>query len=116
MSVVSITNSPHYTWGNNCDGWHLALSKDLSIIQERVPHGCSEVRHLHRKAEQFFYILSGIATLQIAGEVYSLKPQEGFHVPAGVAHTLSNIHEQDLEFLLISTPPSHEDRVNLDSL
>lgn len=116
MTVVSIQNALHYTWGRHCDGWHLATSINLSIIQERVPKGCSEVRHLHRKTEQFFYILSGIATLDIAGEVYSLKPQEGVHVPAGVAHTLSNTHEQELEFLLISTPPAHEDRVNLDSL
>jgi len=95
-----------------CGGWHLAKSTALSVIQEQVPSGCSEVRHLHNKAEQFFFVLSGIATLEVAGIVYSIKEREGFHVPAGVAHRLSNEDAKDLEFLVISTPPSHGDRVN----
>lgn len=112
MSVVSIKNGDHYTWGANCDGWHLAASENLSVIQERVPTGASEARHLHNKAEQFFYIISGIATLEVSGDIHIIHSNEGFHIPAGVAHTLSNQHEQDLEFLVVSAPPSHGDRVN----
>lgn len=112
MEITSIENGEHYIWGGSCDGWHLAKSKALSVIQERVPSGASETRHLHNKAEQFFYVLAGIATLEIGLEVYTLQPNQGFHVPAGIAHTLSNRHEQSLEFLVISTPPSHGDRVN----
>lgn len=112
MPVVSIQNSDHYEWGTNCDGWHLAASGNLSVIRERVPKGSSETRHLHNEAEQFFYIISGIATLEVAGKIYILHPDEGFHIPAGIAHTLSNEHGPDLEFLVISTPPSHGDRVD----
>jgi len=112
MSVVSIKNGKHYIWGGNCDGWHLAASANLSVIQERVPKGSSENRHFHNRAEQFFYVISGIATLEVGGVVHTLHPAEGFHVPAGIAHTLSNGHENDLKFLVISTPPSHGDRVN----
>ena len=113
MPVVSTKNSDHYVWGADCDGWHLAASENLSVIRERVPMGASEARHLHTKAEQFFYVLSGIATLEVSGSRYTLHPNEGFHIPAGTAHTLSNEHEQDLEFLVISVPPSHGDRVNV---
>lgn len=112
MKITSLKNSEHYMWGSNCDGWHLAKSEALSVIQERVPSGSSEVRHLHKNAEQFFYILTGIATIEVGGEVHTLEPNQGIHVPAGTAHTLSNQHEQNLEFLVISTPPSHGDRVN----
>lgn len=112
MQITSIENGEHYVWGGNCDGWHLAKSEHLSVIQERVPSGSSEARHLHNKAEQFFYILSGIATLEVNGVTSTIYPNQGFHVPAGIAHTLSNNHEQTLEFLVISTPPSHGDRVN----
>jgi len=112
MPVVSIQNSDHYKWGVNCDGWHFAASKNLSVIRERVPPGSSETRHFHHKAEQFFYIISGIATLEVDGQMYLVHPDEGFRIPAGIAHTLSNGHEQDLEFLVISTPPSHGDRTN----
>lgn len=112
MPIVSIKNGQHYLWGDSCDGWHLAKSDALSVIQERVPMGRSEIRHFHKKSEQFFYVLAGVATLEVAGVVHTIHPNEGFHVPAGVAHTLSNTHEKDLEFLVISTPPSHGDRVN----
>lgn len=112
MQITSIENGEHYVWGTNCDGWHLAKSETLSVIQERVPSGSSETRHLHNRAEQFFYILSGIATLEVDAVVHTLHPNQGFHVPAGIAHTLSNKHNQNLEFLVISTPPSHGDRVN----
>ena len=112
MAILSVKNGRHYVWGGGCDGWHLVASDKLSVIQERVPEGLSEVRHLHNKAEQFFYILSGMATLEVAGVVYELRPGEGFHVPAGTAHTLSNVHEDELTFLVISTPPSHGDRVD----
>ena len=110
MAVASIETGKHYVWGNNCDGWHLAASPNLSVIQERVPSGSSEVRHRHRRAEQFFYVLNGTATLEVDGAFHVLKPNEGFHVPAGVPHTLSNQHQQILEFLVVSTPPSHGDR------
>lgn len=112
MSVASTENVKHYIWGENCDGWHLVASANLSVIQERVPSGSSEVRHLHNKAEQFFYVLSGIASLEVSGTIHLLKPNQGFHVPAGTPHTLSNRHDQTLNFLVVSTPPSHGDRVN----
>jgi mannose-6-phosphate isomerase-like protein (cupin superfamily) len=112
VSKVSIKNGKHYVWGANCDGWHLANSPSLSVIQERVPFGSSEVRHLHNNAEQFFYVLSGVATLEVEGTIYHVEAGEGLHVPAGHRHTLSNAHQQDLHFLVVSTPPSHGDRVN----
>ncbi len=111
MGIVSTKNGKHYVWGDNCDGWHLVASEHLSVIQERVPQGSSEIRHQHNKAEQFFYVLSGIATFEVEGEVNDIHSNQGLHVPAGVAHTLSNKHENDLIFLVISTPPSHGDRV-----
>ncbi|MCB1646643.1 MAG: cupin domain-containing protein [Pseudomonadales bacterium] len=110
MQVVSINNGKHYIWGENCDGWHLVSSPDLSVIQERMPGGSSEVRHLHHRAEQFFYVLSGTATLEVSGRNHILNANEGFHVPAGVPHTLSNETDQELIFLVTSTPPSHGDR------
>ncbi len=107
---ISTQTAEHYRWGEHCDGWHLAASENLSVIQESVPQGAAEVRHLHHRAEQFFYVLSGTATLEVDGAVSELDPGEGLYVPAGAAHRLSNQHKGTLEFLVISTPPSHGDR------
>lgn len=110
MTPVSIKDAPHYTWGDICDGWHLAKTDGLSVIQERVPHGAAEIRHFHNRAEQFFYVLSGVATMEVDGVVHRLNPSQGIHVTAGIAHQLSNQDAEDIVFLVISTPPSHGDR------
>ncbi len=112
--MISSETAEHYTWGNACDGWHLVRSPNLSVIQERVPPGCGEVRHFHNYAEQFFFVLSGIATIDVDDTTHLLHPQQGIHVPAGTPHQLRNVHGEDLLFTVTSTPPSHGDRVVID--
>ena len=113
MEKVSVENAEHYVWGEQCDGWHLVKSAKLSVIQERVPGGCSEIRHRHEKSEQFFYVLSGVATLEVAGVSHTLMPNQGLHVPAGEPHQLKNENSEDLIFIVTSTPPSHGDRIEV---
>lgn len=113
LAVISNQSAEHYHWGNKCDGWHLVKSESLSVIQERVPSGCAEARHFHTKAEQFFFILSGIASMDLEGEVFTINQNEGIHIPAGSKHQLSNQHEIDLVFTVTSTPPSHGDRIDI---
>ncbi len=115
MTVISKQNAEHYHWGEDCDGWHLVKSNTLSVIQERVPPSGSEIRHLHQHAEQFFYVLSGTATLEVDGETHQLKAHQGLHVPSNTPHQLSNLGQDDLHFIVTSTPPSHGDRVVIDS-
>ncbi|MBE9159816.1 cupin domain-containing protein [Nodosilinea sp. LEGE 06152] len=111
MKVVSKINSEHYQWGVGCDGWHLVKSAALSIIQERVPPGCSEVRHLHGESEQFFFVLSGCATLEVNGEAFQLTEHQGFHVLRNTPHQLRIDGQIDLHFVVTSTPSSHGDRI-----
>ncbi len=112
MGKTSTENTEHYVWGDGCDGWHLVKTPSLSIIQERVPSGACETRHLHRQAEQFFFVLSGVASLEVDGVVHRLHPHEGFHVPAGVPHQFRNESVEDVVFTVTSSPPSHGDRVD----
>lgn len=113
MGAISIGNGEHYVWGDGCDGWHLLKSAGLSVIQERVPPGKAETLHRHHRADQFFYVLAGVATLVLAGEAITLTPGQGLHVPAGVPHQFTNVSAETVEFLVISSPPSHGDRENL---
>ena len=112
MKPVNTVNTEHYTWGDNCDGWHLVKSANLSVIQELVPQGCKEVRY-HEHAEQFFFVLSGIATIEVDGEEHELHPQQGIHISAKTPHQLKNKHEEHLCFIVTSTPPSYGDRVTI---
>ena len=112
MKIVNIENTDHYKWGNDSDGWHLLNSENLSVIEENVPPEEKEERHYHNESQQFFYILSGVAHLEISGKVFEIHAGSGIHVPAKEPHQLINNGEVNLRFLVISQPKSHGDRVN----
>ncbi len=44
--VIERENAEHYSWGDICEGWHLLKADALSVIEERIPPGGSEVRHI----------------------------------------------------------------------
>lgn len=114
MTAVSTANAPHYTWGRQCDGWHLLQGGDLSVIEERMPPGTAEVRHRHARARQFFYVLEGEAVLELEGTAHRLRAREGLHVPPGTAHQMRNESARDVRFLVVSSPRSHGDRETID--
>jgi mannose-6-phosphate isomerase-like protein (cupin superfamily) len=109
-SVSSIATSPRYEWGAACEGWHLLASPSLSVIQERMPPGTSEVRHSHDRARQFFFALDGTLSIELAGERFTLESGQGLHVPAGEPHRVFNEGPSAVQFLVVSQPPSHGDR------
>ena len=110
---VSIASAEHYVWGGSCDGWHLLKDPSLSVIQERVPPGVGEVRHFHGHARQFFYVLTGVATLEFEGYSVQLNPGEGSEVPPEVPHRFMNNTELEVSFLVISAPSTIGDRTNV---
>ncbi len=111
---TSIQTAPNYTWGNKCQGWHLVNTPSLGIIQETMPPNTAEAQHRHHKAQQFFYILSGIATFEIQNQQpILLNSNEGIHVKAGQVHCIKNNGNTPLHFLVISEPHSHGDRENM---
>jgi mannose-6-phosphate isomerase-like protein (cupin superfamily) len=103
----------HYQWGNGCDGWNFVDEQALSVKQERMPAGTAEVLHYHEKAQQFFFILKGIATFEIDGEIIVANEQEGIHIKPGQKHRISNNTDSAIEFILSSQPSTAGDRINL---
>ncbi len=110
---VSTDTGRHYVWGNGCDGWHLVESSSLSVIQERIPLRAGEVMHYHERAQQLFYVLSGVATFETDGGLTEVGAGEAFHVLPGERHKIQNTGSSDLHFLVVSEPRSHGDRVNV---
>jgi mannose-6-phosphate isomerase-like protein (cupin superfamily) len=110
--MIKKETAEHYNWGPGCEGWHLLKHPDLSVIQELMPPNTSEVRHYHNKSRQFFFILSGIATMEMSDRTEILQAGEGLEIPPGNSHQMQNRSDDDLEFLVISQPPSQGDRVS----
>jgi mannose-6-phosphate isomerase-like protein (cupin superfamily) len=110
---IDSSNAEHYVWGDRCDGWYLLKNDALTVIQECMPPGTAEVRHYHKKSRQFFYVLSGSASLECGGREEMVNPRQGLEIPPGVPHQIRNKGNAALEFLVISQPPSHGDRFNV---
>ncbi|MBB6096863.1 mannose-6-phosphate isomerase-like protein (cupin superfamily) [Deinobacterium chartae] len=108
--MISRENAEHYTWGIDCDGWHLVRSADLSVIHERMPPGRAEQRHRHARSRQFFFVLRGVLTLELEGREHTLGAHQGLEVPPGAAHQAINRSDAAAEFLVVSQPRSHGDR------
>ena len=109
-SVVSRSNAEHYRWGHECDAWHLVKDPEMTVIEELIPPGAAEVRHYHKKAQQFFYILSGEAIMNVEGEPVLIPAGSGIHIMPGVWHQIRNPSSGQLRLLVISHPPSHGDK------
>jgi mannose-6-phosphate isomerase-like protein (cupin superfamily) len=116
METISIStnNAERYSWGDACDGWHLVRSQELSIIEERMPPHTAERRHVHSKADQFFYILSGEAHMEIEDQMVTLSARSGIFIEHGRQHKISNNSDQDVTFLVISRPTTRGDRQDLE--
>jgi mannose-6-phosphate isomerase-like protein (cupin superfamily) len=111
--VISIQNAEYYVWGEVSEGWHLLKRDDMSIIQERVPAGGSEVMHHHNVSRQFFYILEGEGAMVFEDRVVRLQRGEGIEIAPEVRHQFTNQSNADVHFLVISVPTTRGDRVDL---
>jgi len=111
-SVVNKGVAEHYIWGERCDGWHLVHDPGLSVIEECMPPGATEIRHHHGKAQQFFYVLSGRATMEAEGEILELSSNDGARILPGMRHQIRNESDEPVRFLVISQPSSRGDRIS----
>lgn len=108
---ISLKTAEHYTWGGECDAWFLLKDDAIHIIQERMPSGSSEAMHVHCKSRQLFYVLRG--ELTIVNQFWSAKVRVGHAVVVepNISHRVMNSSDENIEFLVVSCPPSHGDRV-----
>ena len=88
--AVNRANVQHYRWGTDCDGWHLVKDEQLSVIEELMLPGAAEIRHHHRRAQQFFYILSGEVAMEVEGQTTRVPAGSGIRVLPGKQHQIRN--------------------------
>jgi len=115
FQTISKDTAEHYNWGECCDGWFLLKQEALHVIQERMPRGTAEVMHLHRRSRQLFYVLRGELTMSNPSKSVTIRAGEAVAIEPNIQHRASNESDDDVEFLVISCPPSHEDRFDCES-
>ncbi|MDE3252495.1 MAG: cupin domain-containing protein [Bacteroidota bacterium] len=109
--VISVQQPlQHDFWGQHCESNTLLDEASLCIKQERMPPGTAEQLHYHQQAQQFFFILNGLAKFEIEGESYLVSAKEGIQIRPGQVHRIVNAGESSLEFILASQPSVKHDR------
>lgn len=114
LKKITLDTAERAVWGKAGAGWMLSSSAELSIAERLLAPGVREIKHYHEKAWQFFYVLEGIGTICVDGEEVELGPNEAIEVAAGARHQMVNSGEEDLKFVVISSPNSVGDRVELE--
>lgn len=115
VSKVSRNTILPESWGSDCSAWRLLAQPDLAVAEEVMPPGTTEKRHIHHRARQFFYVLSGTLSMEReGGTTVALAPGEGLEMPPNVAHRAHNAGGETVRFLVISAPTTKGDRVDLE--
>ena len=104
-----------YAWGEGCLGWRLLEQEGLQLRQELMQPGTSETPHLHRRARQVFYVLEGEMTLRMPEGTLRARPRQAIHVPPGRPHWVRNDGAGDLVFVLVSSPSTAGDRIEVET-
>lgn len=79
-------------------------SDKMSVAEVRIKENGSSERHLHKKAEESYYILKGQGTINIDGEERELNPGDLVKIEAGKTHQIFNHQKKNLKFLCVCTP------------
>lgn len=65
-----------------------------SILMVRLAPGSRVAAHVHEDADDNLYIISGRATMRVAGEVFALEPGAQVTVPMNVEHEIYDVREE----------------------
>ena len=82
--------------------------KNQSLAEATVPVGTATQRHHHRLSEEFYFILEGRGSMEIAGTLRDVAPGDAILIPPGAWHTITA--RETLRFLCCCAPPyGHDD-------
>jgi mannose-6-phosphate isomerase-like protein (cupin superfamily) len=112
-SPIGKDSAPGFTWREVCSGWTLVDQPDLHVVEERMPPGTFELRHVHGSTRQFYFVLQGRATVEAGAGRVEVAAMQGIEIPPLLEHQMRNESDADLEFLVISTQRPREDRQNV---
>lgn len=79
-----------------------------------MPPQTKEKLHVHSQAQQFFFVLKGIACFYLDNEKVIVSEQNGIHITPGTKHFIANENNEPLDFLVISQPTTNTDRTTLE--
>jgi mannose-6-phosphate isomerase-like protein (cupin superfamily) len=80
-------------------------SRYFDFRTSRYPKGGNVEPHVHEVAEQVYYFMAGAGIAVCGEETREVGPGDVMFVPAGTRHSLVSISEEDLRFVVVTSPP-----------
>jgi mannose-6-phosphate isomerase-like protein (cupin superfamily) len=66
--------------------------------------------HYHKISRQFFFVLSGKASIETEEGIHGFQKYEGIEIPPGIRHRFFNSDDKPIEFLVTSIPSTLNNR------
>lgn len=66
-----------------------APAQNQSLAEASLPAGCATDRHHHKASEEFYFILEGLALMEINGETREVGPGDAILIPPGSWHRIT---------------------------
>ncbi|MCI0419917.1 MAG: cupin domain-containing protein [Acidobacteria bacterium] len=73
--------------------------------------GQSQKPHSHRGADKIYYVLEGIATIQVGEEEEMLGPGKIVLAPSDLVHGVRNASQQPLSLLVLMAPNPNRQKI-----
>lgn len=75
-----------------------------SVARIRIPPGKASRPHYHPLAEESYFILEGVAEIEVDGERATLRPGDAVAIPPTAVHRIWNAGTADLLFVAVCAP------------
>jgi mannose-6-phosphate isomerase-like protein (cupin superfamily) len=106
LSILDIATAPRTPMENGRgEVIRLVNADKIDVhINRLVPGGPRGKLHKHSQADNVYIVLSGVGTLVAGGQTQRVVKDQVIHIPAGMAHSLSNLGDEVFEIVEIYTP------------
>ena len=78
------------------------------VTEQYAPRGAGSPLHIHRREDEWFYVLDGELTFWVGGDVITAAAGAFVYGPRDVAHTFV-VSSETARFLLVTEPAGFED-------
>ncbi len=83
--------------------------RNQSLAEATVEPGGATTRHYHRDAEEIYYVLAGVGSMDVDGVVRSVEAGDAVLIPPGAWHQVTASPGEPLRFLCCCSPPYSDD-------
>src|SRR5882672_4497020 len=77
-------------------------------LNRLVPGGQRGRLHRHSQSDNVYIVRRGEGVLTAGDETHTIRPDQVIYIPAGMAHSLSNLSDDVLEILEIYAPAGRQ--------